>query len=167
MARSISIFILVPIALTILQLLLVLFATYFILLKTRLCSKPIENTYENQGILSAALVLGVLIIASADITDIFQTYKVYKQYSPQYNHDLFQQFSQFFFVILAICLFHIIFILSLLRLFAGPINNSHLPNVGVPFIILIASIAIGTAISEWFIAKEICDIITPQTFNFR
>lgn len=159
--------ILLPIGLLIIQNFLLIIICMAILKRSKLLKAPFVGMEFSQLILAAAFLLGVFLIATADVTELFQAFKTFKNDGTHILSKTISKFSQFFIMIL---LFEILFSLIcflIARLISGFKKPENAIEDDIPTSILIGVSMIGFALLLQPCTKEIIETITPQYLNFR
>jgi len=142
---------------------LLIYATISLLRRMKLLKRPYSGMEYSESLYAAIIILGVLLMASADAPGIFQAAKSYSDSYTSAGGPFLLFFSRSFLVILSFSLLFIFFNFLNIRFFFREDHKE--PSLSVS--ILFCAIAIGLAVACWVTCKEVVDNMTPKYINFQ
>lgn len=159
--------ILLPVFLLLLQAMLILFFSTFMLKKQDLLKLPYSGMEYSTVILAAAVIFSTLYIAAANTETIFQAYKTYQNFESGLFKNLFIKFAQSFLVIFCAEILFIACSFWLVNIFAGLQRLKEIKEGNLSLSILTATAILGFAVIMHGVVKEVLLYITPVYLNFR
>jgi hypothetical protein len=158
---------LLPVALLLVQAVVLLFIFIWVLRKLKILRTPFAGMEYSQVMVAAAFLFGAFFIATADSSSLFQTFKTLQNAGQKTSSGL-TKFNQFFLVIV---FFEAL--LTLISFFASKLllglknTAKEIEEGNIPVSILLSVIIVGFAIILQVCAKEIIEYITPHYINIR
>lgn len=147
-----------PVILLIAQTLMFSFVASLALRWMGILRKPYNGMDYGMMLYAASLMLGMIVIASADADSLFQSAKVYLDKEPDPFKSMLTQFTKLFLVVL---ITGILFLAMNYACFKW-IAKGKLDELEIPSSLILTSIALGNILVGWLIAKEYTSLITPQ-----
>ncbi|MGN6421347.1 MAG: hypothetical protein ACTHMC_27785 [Pseudobacter sp.] len=146
-----------PVLLLIVQTLMISFVCNLALRWMGLLRKPYNGMENGMMAYAGSLLLGMIIIAAADAESLFQSTRVYLDSQPNPLLFTVSQFTRLFLVVMIIGLLFLAINYAIFKwIVRGKTDELELPSS-----ILLTSIALGTIVVCWQIAKEITSLMTP------
>lgn len=149
--------------LLILQTYLLAYITMLALRAMKLLKQPYNGMDYAESLPLAIVMLGTLLISSADINGIFQAAKFYNYKQGVLEKTFFLFFARSFGVVL---FFNLLFVavnfLNIRLLFRG-----HYKAPAMPVSLLLCALSMGIALVCWLTCREIIDNITPRLIIFQ
>lgn len=149
--------------LLILQTYLLAYITILILRAMKLLKRPYSGMDYAESLPLVVVILGSLLISSADINGLFQAAKFYNYQQGLLEKSFFLFFARSFVMVL---FFNLLFIatsfLNIRLLFPG-----HYKAPSMPVSLLLCALSIGIALVCWLTCREIIDNITPRLISFQ
>lgn len=163
-----SLELLLPIGLLVIQALIVLFICVGVLKRMRILRTPYAGMEYSQLIIATVFLFSVFLIAIADTTALFQAFKTFQNNKQDVLSNTISKFSQFFLVVLFFELLFGLISFLVIKLLLGFKNSFQEINEGnVPAAVIMSIVLLGFSITLNTCAKEILEYMTPQYLNFR
>ena len=159
---------LLPIALLILQTLVLFFVVFLVLKRFGILKAPYAGLEYSQVILASVCLFAVFFISTADIGALFQAFKTFQNAGTKVLSSTYSKFIQFFLVIL---FFEIMLwltgflIIKVMYRFKNSLKEIKEGNI--PAAILMSVVVISLGVVFQYSAREIIEYIIPRYINFR
>lgn len=159
---------LIPIALIIIQSLLVLFLCIQGLKRAKVLSTPLAGIEYSQAIFAAAFLFGALLISYTLVDPALHSFHTYRSQSGNPLKPFIPKFGQFFIVCLFFLALYILTVWLLSRiLLSGNKAGVEIETGNIPFSILLSGCVITLSVACRLMASEFMSFITPHFVNFR
>ena len=159
--------IIVPIFLLLLQAGILLFVTISILRSLGILKTPYAGIDYSYAITAAAYIGGAIFISTAQISALFQSYKVFHNQGVDIISNIFHKFSQFFLVIVFFEIIYFLVFLFSSKVFTGTKKLKDVLEANIPLSALIAVSTIGFSVICWSIACELINSMIPDFITIR
>ncbi|RFM26562.1 hypothetical protein [Deminuibacter soli] len=149
--------------LLIVQSYLVIYVSLLLLRRMKLLKRPYSGMNDAETLPAAFILLGVLIISSANAPALFQAVKSFGETYTSITEPFLLFYARSFLVTLFTSLLFIALNFVNLRF----LFRADYPVPNLPVNLLICAIGVGFAIICWYTCREVLDNMTPQYINFR
>lgn len=158
----------VPIALLVSQTALLLLLCWFLFRKIKLIRYPIAGMENGEALVSAALILGVLLLSGADAAGLLRSYRTFASLGDDMYYNTLVQFSRTFLVVLlGVLVYGALCAVAINSIGGQRFVFTQLREGNLPLGILLAGIVLGLAVCVSVIVGECIDWMTPVYIDFR
>jgi hypothetical protein len=152
-----------PLVLVIVQTCLLSWMVLSVLYRGKFLQNPISGMEYGVLLPTGSILLGVLIISSADIPALFQAARAYFDKGSDVFPNTFRFFARIFITAMLVCtLFVIMGLLNIFFLF-----KEYKKTKSLAIGILLAIVCFGMAIVFWYIERELSQELVPKIFLFN